>query len=108
MDPPAPIVSAIVVDAVSVPEVPMIVTVVVPVAAVVDAVSVRRLLPPAGFGTNAAVTPLGRPDVVNVTLLANPPTAVTLMVEVPLPPWATDTVDGADAMVKLGVWVLMV
>lgn len=41
------------------PEVPMIVTLVVPTGAVAIAVSVIVVVPVAGFGLNVAVTPVG-------------------------------------------------
>jgi hypothetical protein len=44
----------------SVPEVPVIVTVAVPMAAVLLKVSVSTLLPVVGFGLKDAVTPLGK------------------------------------------------
>ena len=65
-------VNEIVVPCVSDPEVPVIVTVAVPVVAVAEAVrvSVDAALPLAGGVTglveNAAVTPLGNPDALNV------------------------------------------
>lgn len=79
-------VSEIVVDAESAPEVPLIVMVAVPVAAVLLAVSVITLDPVAGFVANAAVTPLGRPVAASVTPLVNPPTSLTEIVLVPLLP----------------------
>jgi hypothetical protein len=86
----------IVVDAVSVPEIPVMVTVDVPGVAVALAVSVSRLVPVVGLVPNAAVTPLGKPDATKLTLPVNPPASVTVMVSVPLLPWAIDRV-GADA-----------
>lgn len=79
-------VRASVVVAVRLPEVPVMVTVAAPVVAVALAVSVRTLVPVVGFVPNVAVTPLGRPDAASVTLPVNPPTSVTVMVLVPLPP----------------------
>jgi len=55
------------------PDVPVMVSVAVPTAAVVLAVSVNTLEVTAGFGLNAAVTPLGTPDTEKVTLLLKPP-----------------------------------
>jgi membrane-associated protease RseP (regulator of RpoE activity) len=67
------IVSARFVDAVSVWEVPVMVTVAGPRAAVLLAVSISTLVPVVGFGVNDAVTPLGRTDVTaRFTLPANP------------------------------------
>ena len=92
-----------VVVAVSVPEVPLMVTVTgPPIAAVLLAVSVSTLEPAPGLGANAAVTPLGRPVAENVTLLANPPTPITETVLAPLLPWATDRADGEEESAKLG------
>jgi hypothetical protein len=91
-----------VVTAVRVPEVPVTVTVAGPVVAVALAVSVSRLVAAVGLGTNAAVTPLGKVDATRVTLPANPFTSVTVMVSVPLLPWATDNVVAEGVSVKLG------
>ena len=96
-------VRAMVVVAVRLPEVPVMVTVDVPVVAVELAVSVSTLVPVVGFVPNAAVTPLGRPDAAKVTLPLNPPASVTLMVLVPLLPWVTDRLLGEAESVKLGV-----
>lgn len=75
-----------VVDAVRVPEVPVIVTVAAPVVAVLLAVSVSTLEPVAGLVAKAAVTPLGKPEAASITPPVNPPTSVTEMVLVPLLP----------------------
>ena len=96
-------VSATVVLAVRLPEVPVIVTVAAPVVAVALAVNVSTLVPVVGFVPNAAVTPLGRPDAARVTLPLNPPTSVTEIVLVPLPPCVTVTLLGEAESVKLGV-----
>ena len=70
----------------------MIVTVAVPTVAVEEAVSVsvELALPFAGgvtgFVENAAVTPEGRPDALNVVAELKPPVLVTVMVLVPLAP----------------------
>jgi hypothetical protein len=61
-----------VVVAVRLPEVPVIVTVVVPGVAELPAVNVKTLVPVVGFGFQRAVTPLGKPDTERVTLPANP------------------------------------
>jgi hypothetical protein len=79
-------VSAMVVVAVVLPEVPLMVTVAAPVVAVLLAVSVSTLLPVVGLVPKAAVTPLGRPDAASVTLPLNPPVSVTVMVSVALLP----------------------
>jgi spore maturation protein SpmA len=102
-------VRATVVVAVSVPEVPVIVTVVgPPVAAEPLAVSVSVLVPAVGFGLNNAVTPLGRTDVARVTLPVNPPTSVTVMVLAPpAPPGVIVILPDAAESVKLGVVALV-
>ena len=96
-------VSAIVVVADSLPEVPVIATVAVPVAAALLAASVTTLLPLAGFVPNVAVTPLGRPEAARVTLPENPFTAAIVMVLVPLPPWIRLKVLGESESVKPGI-----
>lgn len=78
--------SAIVVVALNVPEVPVMVTVEVPAVAVALAVSVSTLLLVAGLVPNEAVTPLGKPDAARVTLPAKGLTSVTVIVSVPLLP----------------------
>lgn len=100
---PGPVftVSEIVVDAVNVPEVPVIVTTEVPIVAVLLAANVTTLLPVAGFVPNVAVTPLGRPEAASVTAPVKPPTSVTLMVSVALDPSPTDAVVVDGARVKL-------
>ena len=69
-----------VVDAVRVPEVPVMVTLDVPAVAVPLAFRVSMLLPVVGFVPNVAVTPEGRPDAARITLPANPSSPVTVMV----------------------------
>jgi hypothetical protein len=74
----------------SVPEVPVTVTVAVPVVAVLEAVSVRVevAVPFAGGVTglvkNAAVTPVGRPVALSVTAELKLFVLVTVLVLVPL------------------------
>jgi len=75
-----------VVDAVRAPEVPVMVTVAAPVAAMLVAVTVRTLVLDAGLVAKAAVTPVGRPVAARVTLPVNPPAGVTVMVSVALLP----------------------
>ena len=65
-------VRAIVVLAVRLPEVPLIVTVAVPVVAVLLAVSESTLLPVVGLVAKVAVTPLGRPEAASVMLPVKP------------------------------------
>jgi hypothetical protein len=97
-------VSPTVVVCVSPPEMPVMVTVTVPVAAVLLAVSVRRLVLVVGFVPNAAVTPEGRPDAESDTLPVNPFTGVTLIVLVPPePPCVIVTLVGDADRPKFGV-----
>ncbi len=70
----------IVVVLLKLPDVPVSVTVAVPVVAVVLAVKVSVLVEVAGFGLKVAVTPLGRPVAVNITLPAKPFTGVIVTV----------------------------
>ena len=72
--------------AVVLPEVPVMVTVATPAVAVLLAVSVRTLELVDDVGLNEAVTPLGSPVAVKVTLPVNPPESVTVMVSVALLP----------------------
>ena len=90
-----------VVVAVSVPEVPVMVTVNAPVVAVLLPVSVRTLLPVVGLVPNAAVTPVGSPDAASVTLPVKGLTSATVMVSVTLLPCVTVRVDAEGESVKL-------
>src|SRR5258706_13494292 len=91
------------------PEVPVRGTLVVPVAAVAEAVKVRVevALPFAGGVTGlaekAAVTPLGRADRLSVVAELKPFTLVTVMVLETFDPRATLTALGEAATVKPGV-----
>jgi hypothetical protein len=99
-------VSETVVDAVWLPEVPVMVTVTVEARTEAPAVSVSTLDPVVLLGENAAVIPLGRPDAVSATLPVNPFKSFTNIVSVALPPSATEVVDAEDDSVKLGVALL--
>ena len=90
---------------ISVPDVPVMVTVYVPTVAVLPAVNVTTLLPVVGFVPNAAVTPVGSPDAASVTLPVKLSTSVTETLSVALPPCVTESVDDEGASVKLGVAV---
>src|SRR5579863_6944611 len=83
------------------PDVPVIVTV-APVSsfAVGLAVSVKVLVLLVILGLNDAVTPLGRPEAVNVTLPVKLPVSFTEIVVMSLPPWATANVLGDADSVK--------
>ena len=83
---PLPTVRLIVVACVRLPEVPVTVTLNVPRAAVLLTVNVAVLLEVAGFGLNAALTPLGKPEADRVTLPAKPFVGVMLIVLLPLEP----------------------
>ena len=85
------------------PEVPVIVTVKVPVVALLLAVSVRTLVEVVGSVPNVAVTPAGRPEADKFTLLVNPPVGVTVIVLFPLFPWVTVRLEGEADSVKLGL-----
>lgn len=61
-----------VVDEVRLPEVPVMVTIAFPEAAVSLATSVNVLFPVDGLGEKEAVTPLGSPDAAKFTLPVNP------------------------------------
>lgn len=78
--------SVIVVDAVKLPEVPVMVTEDVAARIEALAVSVSTLDPVVELGENAAVMPLGRPDAASATLPLNPFRSVTEMVSVVLAP----------------------
>ena len=91
--------------AVSAPDVPVIVSVEVPAAAVLLAVRVSTLEPVVGLVPNEAVTPAGSPDTASVTLPANPPAPATVIVSVALLPRVTASAEVAGAMVKLGLAV---
>jgi hypothetical protein len=79
-------VKLMVVVRVTVPEMPVMVTVAVPVVALLDAVSVNVLVPVVLTGLNDAVTPLGNPDALKATLAEKPLILFTVMVLVPLAP----------------------
>jgi len=96
-------VRAMVVVAVVLPEVPVMVTVTgPPVVAVLLAVSVSTVELVEEVGLNEAVTPLGRPPAVNVTLPVKPFSGVTVMVSVAVLPCVTESEVGEDASVKVG------
>jgi len=79
------------------PDEPVTVTVTVPVAAVLLAVSASLLVLAVLAGLNDAVTPLGRPDADKLTLLLKPFCGVTVMVLAPLAPrWIVKLVGDAE------------
>jgi len=82
--------------------VPVIVIVRVPVVAELLAVNVTVLLVPVvGFGLNAAVVPLPKPDAVSVTLPVNPPVRLMVIVLVPFELRVIVTLVGEAEIVKL-------
>lgn len=86
----------------SVPEVPVIVTVEVPVVAVELAVKVTELVEVVGLVPKLAVTPAGNPDAERVTLPVKPPEGVTVTVLEALLPCVTETLLGEAESVKFG------
>jgi hypothetical protein len=76
----------IVVELVRFADVPVTVRVAVPVAAVLLALSVKMLEVIAGLGLNDALTPLGKPEIVKLTLPLKPFSWLTLIVVVVLAP----------------------
>ena len=76
----------IVVLCVKLPDVPVTVTVTVPVVAVLLAANVSVLEPVAGLGLKEAVTPLGKPELDRETLLLKPFAGVMVIVLFPLEP----------------------
>ena len=71
---------------VKLPEVPVMVTVAVPGVIVLLAVKFRVLVVDVVGGLSDAVTPLGKPEAVKVTLPSKPFCGVTVMVSVPVAP----------------------
>jgi len=86
-------VSANVAVCVRLPEVPVIVTVVVPATAVLDAVNVKMLEVVALAGLKDAVTPAGKPLALRATDPLKLLTPVTVIVLEPLAPATTLTVE---------------
>jgi len=99
-------VNAIVVVAVSEPEVPVIVTFAVPATAELLAVKVKMLVPLVGFVPHNAVTPLGTPVTARLTLPVNPLMGITTIVDIAEVPRLTERMDGEAASVKLGLWMV--
>ena len=84
------------------PDVPVTVTVEVPVVAVLLAEKVNVLVPVVLPGLNEAVTPLGSPEADRLTLPVNPFSWFTAIVLVPLAPWVMLRLPGAAERLKLG------
>src|SRR5450631_2313457 len=86
------------------PDIPAIVTVTVPVAAVLLAVNVKTLEDVAGFVANAAVTPDGKPEAASVTLPVKPLVGLIVIVLVPpAAPCVIVTLPGDEDKLKFGV-----
>jgi hypothetical protein len=100
----AVIVNAMLVDALNALEAPVMVTVtgVEVMAAEVAAVRVSTWVPAVEPAAKDAVTPLGKAVAEREIVPEKPPTSIGVIVVVPLPPWATDTVVGEADSVKPG------
>jgi len=90
---------------VSVPDVPVIVMLLVPVVAVLLAVNVKELVDVVGFVPKEAVTPLGNAELDSVTDPVKPPEGVTVTVLLPLVPCFTVRLEGEAESEKSGVAV---
>jgi hypothetical protein len=84
---------------------PVIVTVDVPVVAVALAVKVSALVVVPGFGLNAAVTPAGKPEAVNVTPASKPFRGLIVTVLFPALPCVIVRLVGLAEIVKAGASV---
>lgn len=73
----------------------MTVTVAVPKVAELVAVNVSWLVPVVDVGLKDAVTPVGSPEAVRLTLPAKPPASVTETTAEPEAPRKTESADGA-------------
>src|SRR5262249_6408016 len=86
------------------PPVPETVTVAAPRVAALEAVNVNTLLVPgAGFEPKLAVTPLGNPLALKVTLPVKPPVRVIVIVLVPLAPRLIVKLEGLGETEKSGL-----
>src|SRR3954470_14372135 len=96
---------------VTLPPVPVMVTVEVPRVAVEETVKVSVELPEPGAaieaGLKEAVTPAGRPEAESEMALLKPPETAVVTVTLPEPLCAIDAEPGAAAMVKSGVVVVL-
>ena len=84
------------------PDVPVTITLNVPIAAELDAVRVRLVLDVVGLMPKAGVTPLGNPETLKVTLPLNPFAGLMVMVVEPNDPCSTVKVMGEADNVKPG------
>jgi hypothetical protein len=92
----------IVVVFVRLPEVPVIVTVTMPVVATPVADRLKRLVVVAGFVPKTALTPLGKPDAVKTTVPLNPFWELIVIVVELTEPWRKVKLAGDAESVKLG------
>lgn len=97
------IVSAIVVEWLRLPLVPVTVIFVVPAVAVLDAVRVNVLVPVVDAGLKLAVTPVGRPPAARATVPLKPFNGPTVIVLLPVPPCATERLVGFAVNEKSGL-----
>lgn len=95
----------IVVACAKLPDVPVTFTVNVPRVAVLVTRSVNVLDAVAGFGLKLAVTPLGSPEAVRLTVLLKPPVGVIVIVLWPLLPRLMLRLLGEAESEKLGAAV---
>jgi hypothetical protein len=96
-----------VVDAVNAPDVPVIVTVLWPVAAVLLATKVKVEKLVVVLGVKKAETPLGRPETARLTFPAKPYRSVTETLAFAL--WPSPTLTCEDAVSeKAGAWIVSV
>src|SRR5215472_15895172 len=105
--PPLPVTGLVTVRAMvaawlSVPLVPVTVTVADPSVAVPEAVKVRVLVLVVDAGLKLAVTPAGNALAAKATVPEKPFTGATVIVLLPAAPCATDSVAGLDDKVKSG------
>ena len=84
------------------PDLPRTLTLKVPVVAELLTISDNVLVVVEGFGLNEAVTPVGKVDVENVTLLLKPFVGWTVIVDVPVLPLATLRLLGEAERLKFG------
>jgi len=87
---------------VSAPELPVIVAVKFPAAALLSAVRVSKLELDVLLGLNAAITPAGKPLTARLTVPLNPFCGAMLIVVVALPPWTMLTLAGDAESAKFG------
>jgi hypothetical protein len=89
------------VEAISVPEFPVMIMIELPVAAVLPTARVSVLFVVAVVGEKVAVTPAGKPLTERVTKFAKPLIGTTLIVDLPEAPGTTNTSLGAAESEKL-------